>query len=142
MSVSVRDFRDGDVGGLHRDGDQLADMRSVVMRHGSFTKTIEGDGEVLAVLGLVVRWDGVADVWAVIGDGARGRGVALTRAARRLLRRFASELRLRRVGASVQASRDEYCRWIELLGFECEGVEARAAPDGGDVFRYRWFPDG
>ena len=141
--IASRPFQAGDLDGLHRPGDAIPQMSVLLVRHGSFVRTLtDDDGTVLAVFGLVMRWEGVADAWAVVGDAARGRGVSLTRKARALLRQFAAELGLRRVGIATQARIDEYCRWAELVGFGFEGVEERAAPDGGDIIRYRWFPNG
>ena len=93
----VRPYEPDDLRGLHRPGDRVAAAHSVLMQHGSFVRTIEYSHEVIAVLGMVVRYPGVADCWAVIGDSARGRGVFLTKVSRALMHQFAQELDLHRL---------------------------------------------
>ena len=134
--MNVRDYRDGDII-RHRSGDNLLDgMNEVLRNHSVHTKVIEMDGEVVAMFGLAMRWQGVADVWAVVTDGARGHGCQLTREARKLVDRYAFELGLWRMSALVHEGVPEYQRWICLLGFEPEGREHMGAPDGADFIRY------
>lgn len=139
MGIEVCHYAAGDMDVLHRKGDRLAPMHSVLMQPGSFIRTFRVNGEVAAVFGLVVRWPGVGDVWAVVGDNARGYGRPLTRTAKALFHTFADDLGLWRLGAMVRADAVEYQRWIELLGFEYEGTEIQAGPTGQDIHRYRWL---
>jgi len=114
-------------------------MHTALLTHGAFMRTLEVDGQVAAVLGLRVRWAGVGDCWAVVGNSARGHGLWLTRTCRSLLNQFSFELGLHRVGISVKATQAENLRWAKRLGFEFEGVEALAGPEGEDLIRMvRW----
>ncbi len=137
--VTARHYRPGDTNALHRPGDKVVNMQSVLMMNGSFIRTLEIDDEVIAVFGLVLRWPGVADIWAIVGDKTRGHGLGFTRKVKALMRQFADELSLWRIGATVREDLVEYQAWLELLGFEKEGVESQAAPDGSNLIRYRWL---
>lgn len=137
--MNVREYQAEDLNDLHRPGDKSFDAQSILMRHGSFIRTVEVEGGVAAVFGMVVRWPGVADCWAVVGDHARGRGIFVTKAARALMHQFAQELKLHRVGVIVRADNKEYGRWAKALGFEFEGIEEAAASDGTDIHRYKWL---
>ena len=133
----VRHFRPGDVhDGMHRPRDVVQSVHALLVAHGSFMRTLEVDDQVIAVFGMKVRWAGVADVWAVVGEDARGHGLWLTRQARQLLDQFTQELALWRVGALVREDVVENRRWLEALGFEFEGVERHAGPRGEHLARY------
>ena len=141
--MNVRPYQPGDIGdGFQRPRDLVRPLNHVLMAHGSFVRSIEVDDTVIAVVGMQVRWPGVADVWAVVSDDARGHGIQLTRAVRRLLAQFASELGLWRVSTLVKTGVEENQRWIEALGFVYEGTEVAAGPDGRDLLRYvAWTTD-
>lgn len=90
----------------------------------------------LAIIGVTIMWPGVAYAWARVSDGVRGRGLAFTRAMRRLIVEQETILRLRQIRTSVRADAAEYRAWIKLLGFKEESVMVGAAPDRGDIVTY------
>ena len=142
MSVQMRYYQDGDiVSSTYRDGDQLCAMNDIIMRHGTFARTVTHDGVVLAAFGCVMRYPGVADAWAVVSEDARGHGLALTRFVKRQMHAWIRELYVWRVTAGIVVGErvHEYARWAQALGFEFESVEVRAGPRGEDVWRYRWI---
>ena len=135
--MNVRPYQPGDIGeNFHRPRDLVRPLNNVLMAHGSFVRSIEVDEGVIAVVGMQIRWPGVADVWAVVSDDARGHGLQLTRAVKHLLKQFATELGLWRVSTLVKAGVEENQRWIEALGFVYESTEVAAGPDGRDLLRY------
>lgn len=142
MSLTVRYYQDGDiVEETYREGDRVSSSNDLIVRHGTFARTVTHDGVVLGAFGCVMRYPGVADAWAVISDDARGHGLALTRLIRRQMHDWIRQLYVWRVTACVIDGErsSEYARWVELLGFEFESVETHAGPHGEDVWRYRWI---
>ena len=142
MTLQVRYYQDGDVvGDMYRPGDQLCSLNDIIVRHGTFARTVTYEGTIVAAFGCVMRYPGVADAWAVVSDDARGHGLSLTRLVRRQMHDWIKQLYVWRVTAGVvDGERSlEYARWAELLGFEFESVEACAGPHGEDIWRYRWI---
>lgn len=139
MNIWVRHAEVDDLVDLHRPGDRIVDPGHLLSRHHSFSRAVLVGDNVVAVFGLTLRYPGVGDVWAVVGNNALGHGRRLTRATRALVHQMFTELHLWRMSAYVRAGMPEYARWIELVGFEFEGVELRGGPDGDDLLRYRWL---
>lgn len=143
MSVQVRHYIAGDIpDDLYRFGDRLTSMDSLLAIHGgSFARTLIIDGQVTGAFGCCIRYPGVADAWAVISDKARGHGLPMTRSVQRQMSQWIAELGLWRVSAYVMDGprRQEYMRWIELLGFTFEGIEFHAGPHAENLWRYRWI---
>lgn len=92
-------------------------------------------GEVIACAGVAPSGLGSATLWGFISAGAKPYFVRLHRSAERMLR-----LRpFRRIEASSEVDFEPGCRWLELLGFEAEGVMRAYGPDGKDHMRYAWL---
>jgi len=137
--VNIRHSTAEDFKGIsYRNGDRT-NQSLALLAQGSFTRTIEINDVPIAIFGMYVRWRGVADVWAIVSDEARGNGIALTKSALRLLKMFEQELSLRRIGANVIYDNYEYRRWLLTLKFEPEYILQKASPDGRDIMGYvRW----
>ena len=87
------------------------------------------DGDVLAVAGILPRWDGVGLAWAWLGRGWRKHARLITEAARIGL----EDALFHRIETGVLLGYDRGERWAKMLGFELETPIARKwGPDGLD----------
>jgi RimJ/RimL family protein N-acetyltransferase len=132
--MKLRGYKKGDAGSLTlRPGDEWYALEDeTIMRGPAYTFTRKG--KPVACMGLLPNYHGVASIWAVITDDARGKGLALTRAAKDLLDFLINRLDLHRVQAYVRADNAEYRRWIRILGFQVECTLKQATPDKSDLY--------
>ena len=98
--------------------------------------TMKKDGRPIACGGVVHVGGGIGVVWVQVTDEARGYGLKLCRFARIAMKIVFEDMKFHRVQATVRADRPEYRRWAELMGFECEGLMKKAAPDQSDLYLY------
>lgn len=125
---------------MHSDIDgyrHLAAISSVCQ-----TLQVQGSLEVAGIVGLNKLWDGVAQVWLLTSDVARGHGVSYTKECKRLMDFHSSRLGIHRVHIVVDAGIQENLRWAKVLGFEYESTMRHAAPDGGDMLVMVYWPKG
>jgi hypothetical protein len=92
---------------------------------------LEGD-KVLMCGGVIPRFPGVGEVWALLSSDARWHLVALTRATRR----FLGTQNYRRLEVTAEAGFAPGCRWLEMLGFRPEGPCYNYGPKGEHHLRY------
>lgn len=107
--------------------DQYAELLSSGLAYTGFDGT-----RVVGCAGIVTQFAGVGTLWAVLADDSRRHFVAIHRTVERVL----GMVRLRRLEASSEVDFAQGCRWLELLGFQSEGVMRSYGPDGKDHFRY------
>lgn len=94
------------------------------------------DGRVVGSAGFAVHFGGRAEAWCFLSDGIPMRAwVALHRAVASRVAQL-SALGVHRVEASAAVGWLPGRRWLELLGFECEGVMRAYGPDRRDFFRF------
>lgn len=93
------------------------------------------DGEILACAGIVEQGFGIGTLWGFIAQDSGRHFVRIDRTARRLMRLVP----LRRIESSTEADFAQGCRWLELLGFQSEGILRQYGPDGSDHVRYSWL---
>lgn len=92
----------------------------------------EVDGKIIACCGIASQFSGVGTMWAVISEDAGRHFIRLHKCGVRLL----SIPKLRRIEATSETSFTQGCRWLELLGFQSEGVMRSYGPHGEDHVRY------
>lgn len=92
-------------------------------------------GRVVACAGVVCQDYGVGTLWAFIAHDAGQHFVRLHRCARRLMHLA----QMRRIEASAEVDFGPGCRWLELLGFQSEGLMKQYGPDGSDHIRFAWL---
>lgn len=92
--------------------------------------TAEDQGRILACAGIAHQGYGVGILWACVASGTHSYFIRLDRC----VRRFLEIPRLRRIEATTDF--EPGCRWLELLGFEFEGVKKKYGPDGKDHRAY------
>jgi RimJ/RimL family protein N-acetyltransferase len=83
-----------------------------------------------AGIGFMRRDCGV--LWGMVSASAGAHFVAIHRA----VTRFIQANPLVRLEATAESTFAPACRWLELLGFENEGLMRKYGPDGADYVRY------
>lgn len=94
----------------------------------------ERDGRVLMVAGIVQAWPGCAEVWASVSKELEAMPIAAGRATAQFLPALVDGLGLWRLQATCSTQNVTSLRWLEWLGFQCEGIMRRYCPDGSDAF--------
>lgn len=82
--------------------------------------SIISNGEVVAVMGIVLLWDGVFQVFVVPGKQVKNFGITYVRTIRRLLDAIQETHKPHRMQTWSKAD-TQTDRWMKLLGFTCEG---------------------
>ena len=90
------------------------------------------DGKVVAIGGILTVYPGRGFLHMIVADGMPHQWIKLYRAARRLIDAVSEEY----VRLETMSNFEEANRWLELLGFEFEGVLRRVMPDGTDARSY------
>ncbi len=85
-------------------------------------RTWDEDGRIVAIVGIAPMWKGVGQVWTMLTEESRERGVALTRGVVRFLSMLHEERGYWRVQATVEHGDDAGVEWIIQLGFGYEGT--------------------
>jgi hypothetical protein len=134
--LEMRQFEQTDLAAItYRDGDDYSVDLEKYAAHGDAT-TFLINGEPVAALGCVLDYPGVAMTWALISEGARGHGIALTKATKEVVEGWIELYGLHRLHCLVTPSKEEYVRWIEAIGFEKESLMKHVTPDKQDMFLY------
>ena len=122
-----------------RDGDDLT-AQDLFDDPPSFFRTVcAEDGDVLGVFGVHEIASGTCLFRAIVTDKARGKGVALTKLARQFINDMEWAFRMRKAYVEVRSDREEYKRWVELLGFRYEYTMLDAVAEGVHLMGYaKW----
>lgn len=132
--VEFRGYEDGDVYAVKiRLGDPLG---APVVEYPGVKWTMTVNGEPAAVAGIMNGGPGIGMLWAFVSDDARGHGKKIVKFIRPKLDFAFKEMRYHRLQAIVRVDRPEYQRFIELLGFEKEGLMKKAAFNQDDLWLY------
>lgn len=92
----------------------------------------EHEGKIIACAGVAIQGFGAGTLWGFVSHDAGPYFIRLDRCVRRLL----TIRPLRRIEASAEVDFRPGCRWLELLGFQSEGVMRSYGPNGEDHMRY------
>jgi hypothetical protein len=142
--IEVRAFEPGDLALLELQPQQqmemgaLPDWRSLgAMLHGAGPAwTALLGGRAIGCGGFCVHVGGRAEAWCFMADGIpRAAWVALHRAVLARIPQLAA-LKVHRVEASTALGWPPGKRWLEMLGFESEGVLRAYGPDRRDFLRF------
>lgn len=133
--MKIAPFRAGDLALLDLQKAQasfselIADPQyGVSIERAGQSYTVWVDGAPILCAGLIPLWQDRATAWALVSMHAGRHFFSIHRA----VRGFLKQAPYRRIEATVQAGFPEAWRWIQLLGFEHEGLMRAYAPDGSD----------
>ena len=96
----------------------------------SFT-AMEGD-KVIAMAGVLPRWEGRAEAWALLSGDLKRHFVRIHRA----ILRYLETSDIRRIETAVDANFKAGIVWAEMLGFKNEGLMPGYTPEGRDCYRF------
>lgn len=82
--------------------------------------------------GVNAMWPGIAEGWMLTSHLVDGYPVSLTRSTTRYFNRIATEMKLKRLQLTVNATNVVAVRWANALGFTREGVLRSYGADGAD----------
>jgi RimJ/RimL family protein N-acetyltransferase len=111
-------------------------VSSLVGNPNAWVRTLHLKGEVVGIVGLVTLHDGVGEVFSILSDRVEKSPFAFHRKVLGLSYAYATVLGIRRLQATVRVDQPKAARFIELLGFEKEGVMRKFGVDGSDYFLY------
>ena len=94
------------------------------------------DGRFLGCGGYAMPWPGVAEVWAWMLPEARERPLLTHGIVKRTLKHLERDKGIYRISCEVRAGNTRAVRWVEALGFKCEGIMYKRGPDGSDFYLY------
>lgn len=113
------------------EGQWTRDVLAGLAMMGS-TLTVEAEGRVVIVFGMVKLWPGVADGWLLVHPHSGLPARALIRIIKNTLEDWGRMEKLWRVNA--MAMNEKQKRFLCLLGFEHEYTQRRAGPGGIDLY--------
>ncbi len=131
--MEVRQYQDGDMAFVRENPFQEEVKKYPDLPIPANTYTCIFEGEIVAVGGIKLFFEGVGEAWIIMTKQSKKNGIYGLVACRTIenkLNELIEELNMRRVEAQARADFPIAIRFIEALGFKfnCE--------------RYNWFPDG
>jgi hypothetical protein len=97
----------------------IKDMLETQARYG-FAVSCWLNGEVVAVFGCTKLWDGVAEMWSVIGNKARTHPIAMTKIGIAFADMCEIAMGLHRLQITVKTSDNRAISWAKAIGFISE----------------------
>ena len=102
--------------------------------------TVLYNGRFLAMFGIAMQWQGVAEAWLMVDHGGIGRHkVRLTKGARNFFDHVGPAFDLRRCQFMVSVAHTEAVSFAKLMGFGLEATLKQYGPDGQDHLVYARF---
>ena len=89
-------------------------------------------GEVVAVFGCSLLWQGVGEMWSVIGDTARTKPIAMTKIGLAFADICEIALNLHRLQITVKTSDIRAMKWAKAIGFISECTMKQYSQDKDD----------
>lgn len=117
-------------------GRLLSAVKSLEFIDRSIAWTMVHEGEVVACVGIIHYWSGVAEAWTISSERVVRLKFSFHRTIMELIERVFQQFRLNRLQASVHADHEVSMRWLERLGFKNEGLMKKYLPTGEDAYRY------
>ena len=105
------------------------------------TWTLLVDDIPATIFGFVNTSPGVYELWAEASDTVRGHGFAVIRLVNQIIELAFKNLEMHRLQATCRADREEYTRFMEIMGFEREGVLRQVTPNRKDLILYSMVRD-
>lgn len=110
----------------------LEDIASV---NNELAWSLEVDGKIVACAGVLMLWEGVAELWTII-DKDIDIGLTLVRCIKRVLYATIEGLSLHRVQASVNINDHRARKLVRVLGMKLEGRKEKYNSSKDDFFEY------
>jgi RimJ/RimL family protein N-acetyltransferase len=136
--IEARHYRKGEAALIPvTEEDPFAGWSDHVERSAKRLISVDRDGSLVAVMGYIEVWDGVADAFALIDrEKAAGAGKELAAEVKRCIMALMRIDNLHRVQATSEPQDAKSRVFLRATGYKFESVMQRAAPDGSDLAMY------
>ena len=91
------------------------------MSHAPYNYTFVKDGKIITCIGVIPLWEGVYEVWQMPSTHIKEGKIEYVKTMRELMLKTAKELKAHRFQSCCPAD-ELHDRWMECMGFECEGL--------------------
>jgi len=98
--------------------------------------TIRDGNHILSCCGVRVLWPGVGEAWLIFSPEIEKHTLEATKIIRTYLAKIIADCELRRVQAFATVNSPKAARYLEVLGFQREGVLRKLGRDGSDHYCY------
>ena len=132
----IRQYQNGDIAQIAdtKEGERfLTDTE--LLHQITYAETVEIDGEIMAVYGIVKMWEGVGQCFAITSTDYHD-AISYTRHAKSFVVNAMREFGFNRVQTYVSVDNGSFGKWAELVGLEKEGLMRKFSPQGKDMFMY------
>lgn len=109
---------------------------ALALQPNSFAHTVTISYKVVAVFGVTMIWPGCAEVWALVSDDLKTIPFWLHKKILNGIKFYETNLKLRRLQATVKVDFEMGHKWIKALGFKEEGILREYGVDGSDFYIY------
>lgn len=137
--LETRPIQDGDMEFVRQNPFQEAVKEYPEFPIPEHTYTCVFDGEIVAVGGLKVYFEGVVEAWIIMTKQSKKDGIfglIACRAIEKKLNELMEELNVRRCEANVREDFPVAVRFIKALGFTFDGERKRFFPCGTSAMLY------
>jgi len=94
------------------------------------------DGKLIGCAGIMIMWPGVGEAWIIFSEDVLQYKKDAYVVILDYLRAIISKLHLRRIQAHCHSALPHGQKYLEQLGFECEGKLKKYGIDGADHYLY------
>ncbi len=133
LEIDLRSESRIGVGAMRAD---LGRLGKSYARGGPAMTLREPGGQIVACVGILSMWPGVAEAWCLASPLAGKWAAGLTRAVLWELHLLEECRCLHRIQAHVRRGRRDAVRWLEYMGFEFEGLCLEYGSDREHYYRY------
>ena len=134
QSGDVRKLKPRDIYGAEADIFDRTDFLGTSTNSVAYTLVDSKTSEVIAIVGMTMLWQGVADLWAVTSDLVDQYPLAFVRKCRKLLKVFFTHAGIHRWNTYVRCDFVKGHKFTKSLGFEFECKLRKFGPDGSDFY--------
>jgi RimJ/RimL family protein N-acetyltransferase len=125
---TLRPYEEGDIEKLDpREMDLMVGGEDYVEKikkniESSETVTVQKDGVILAITGLIHSRPGVAEIWSITGTPVDSNKTLFAQCSILVVDYWIKKYDLHRLTANTHEDHTQSIRWLEWLGFEREGL--------------------
>ena len=139
---NIRPYEEGDIDKIiPRDMDLRLtgpDYKERIRKNAerSETITVQKDGEILAITGLVIIHPGMAEIWSFTGKAIDKYKILFAQASIMVVDFWIRKYNLHRLQANTHVEHATSIKWLEWLGFEREGLMRKFGASAENFYLY------
>ena len=136
MAIEIRNAIQADLDEVRKDSIDISARNYPDWDLNGWAKTGLIDGEIVAVGGCVVYWEGVGEGWICFSEKIKSHKIEAMKFFKKITEDAFLELKLWRMQVSERVDFPQSVKMAEFLGFKCEGLMKSYLPDGTDAWLY------